>query len=731
MNGREGSVAPGDTGNEEKEIRKFGMFQGVFVPTLLTILGVILYLRLGWVVGNVGVIGAWAIIFIAFTITTATALSMSSLVSNIRIGPGGAYSIISRSMGLEIGGSIGVPLYLSLAFSVALYIFGFREGMQYIFPDLSPLLIDLAVFAVTFGIVVASTRIAFRIQYAILAIIIVSLVSVFAAGWGTGTGASLLQPPEGVSFWVVFAVFFPAATGIMAGANMSGELKNPRRAIPIGTLSAIGVTLVIYLVVAFWLSTVASSTQLQNDYTILIQDARWSQLVLAGLLAATFSSALNSMVGASRVLQAMGEHNILPGSGWLTKRSGTGIPRNAILLTGLIVFAALMLRTLNTIAPLITMFFLITYAMINVVILVEQSLGLVSFRPLLRIPRVVPLIGTVGAFFTMFIINPVFSLVAVVVVASFYYLLMYRHLKANSPYGDVRSSLFVAVAEWAARKSMKLPHSQERAWRPHLLIPVDDPPGLRGASEFIRDITYPRGSINIIGLTRRDQPGQLRDQIASLARDFEEDGVYTRWTMVESPRYGDGIVASIQALKSSFFQPNIVFLMLPAAGNNEEDTKEVLVRATESHMGIVLFAPHPQAALGHRRAINIWLEQGCIGWEPGMPLANCDLALLIAYKLRINWGGTLTLITPVENPDEVPGVERHLRSLIEETRITVDDLRVIPGDRENALAKSPPADLEIFSLARDPDLGEIHRLVDITEASCIFCRDSGEENALV
>lgn len=724
-------MASTDTREEQKGIRKFGTFQGVFVPTLLTILGVILYLRLGWVVGNVGVIGAWGIILIAFTITTATALSMSSLVSNIRIGPGGAYSIISRSMGLEIGGSIGVPLYLSLAFSVALYIFGFREGMQYIYPDLSPLLVDLAIFAVIFLVVVVSTRVAFRIQYAILAIVIASLVSVFAAGWGSGTAISFLQPPGGVSFWVVFAVFFPAATGIMAGANMSGELKNPRRAIPLGTLAAIGVSLVIYLMVSFWLATVASPTQLQNDYTVMIQDARWSQLVLAGLLAATFSSALNSMVGASRVLQAMGEHNILPGSGWLTRRSRTGVPRNAILFTGLIVFASLMLRSLNTIAPLITMFFLITYAMINVVILVEQSLGLVSFRPLLRIPRAVPLVGTVGAFFTMFIINPVFSLVAVVVVASFYYILMYRHLKANSPYGDVRSSLFVALAEWAARKSMKLPHSQERAWRPHLLIPVDNPPALRGASEFIRDITYPRGSINIIGLASREQPGQLRDQIASLARDFEEDGVYTRWTMVESPSYGDGIVASIQALKSSFFQPNIVFLMLPAGSRNEEDTKEVLIRATESHMGIVLFAPHPQAALGHRRAINLWLEVGCIGWEPGMLLANCDLALLIAYKLKINWGGTLALITPVENPEEVPRVEQHLRSLMEEARITVDQLLVIPGDRENALAKSPPADLEIFSLAREPDLAEIHRLVVLTEASCIFCRDSGEENALV
>ena len=115
-----------------EEMVKFGMFKGVFVPTLLTILGVIMYLRLGWVVGNVGLLGAWTIILIAFAITTTTALSMSSIISNIRIGAGGAYSIISRSMGLEIGGSIGVSLYLSLALSVALYIFGFRAGLQFL-----------------------------------------------------------------------------------------------------------------------------------------------------------------------------------------------------------------------------------------------------------------------------------------------------------------------------------------------------------------------------------------------------------------------------------------------------------------------------------------------------------------------------------------------------------------------------------------------------------------------
>jgi amino acid transporter len=158
------------------------MVTGVYVPTLLTILGVIMYLRLGWVVGSVGLAGCWLIIAIAFTITTTTTLSMASIISNIRIGPGGAFSIITRSLGIEIGGSIGVPFYIAMAFSVVLYIFGFREGFLMLFPSVPSLLVDLIIFVIVFGIVFFSTDIAFRLQYLIVAIMIASLISIVGAG---------------------------------------------------------------------------------------------------------------------------------------------------------------------------------------------------------------------------------------------------------------------------------------------------------------------------------------------------------------------------------------------------------------------------------------------------------------------------------------------------------------------------------------------------------------------
>jgi solute carrier family 12 sodium/potassium/chloride transporter 2 len=724
-------MAPEPPDQAGEEIVRFGMFKGVFVPTLLTILGVIMYLRLGWVVGNVGLLGAWTIILIAFAITMATALSMSSIISNIRIGAGGAYSIISRSMGLEIGGSIGVPLYLALSLSVALYIFGFRAGLQFLYPTLSSLLIDLAVFAVLFVIVVLSTDVAFKIQYLILAVIIGSLISIFIVFPPSPPPYDFVAAPPGISFWVVFAVFFPAATGIMAGANMSGELKDPRRAIAQGTLIAIAVSGAIYLALAWWLAASASPEQLVQDYTFLISGSRWSSVVLAGLLTATFSSALNSLVGASRILQAMGEQSITPKSSWFSARSASGIPRHALLVTGGVVLGSLMLRDLNVIAPLITMFFLITYGMINIVILIEQNLQLVSFRPLFRIPRWVPLFGTIGCIFVMFIINPIFSLIALFFVAGIYYVLMYRHLTGTQTYDDVRSSLFVAVAEWAAKKSMALPKAVAKAWRPHLLIPVLVPAELRGMEEFIRDVTYPSGSVRILGFSMGGEHSGLETVLPSLSHDFEDDGIYANWTVVDTETYADGVVSSIQTLKDSFFSPNIVFLRLPDDRQWDSDLVHIIDKARENQMGVLLYAPHPAAGLGRRRKINLWIAGQCLERPEGLNLPNCDLAILIAYKLAINWEATIRILAPVGDYGRAGEVRNILGDLVEQTRIGVREIIVEERSFADALAQAPPSDLEIFSLPPDPDLDQVRDAIEKTRTSCLFCRDSELESALI
>jgi amino acid transporter len=725
--------------------KKFGTFAGVFTPTLLTILGVIMYLRTGWVVGNAGVLGGLGVILLAFGITIATGLSMASITTNIRIGAGGAYSIISQSLGIEVGGSVGIPLYLSQALAVAMYVFGFREGWRFIFPDHPALLVDLGMFGVVLAIALVSASFAFRVQYAIMAVIGASLASVAAAA-ATGSmqydlaDVGLVGPypgaPEdgfsGATFWTVFAVFFPAATGIMAGANMSGDLKDPRRSIPIGTMAAIGVSLVIYLMLAYWLARSATPEELVSDYTIMVERAYWGPAVLAGLLGATFSSALASIVGAPRVLQALGEHAILPRGPWLAHRTPKGEPRHALYVTAAIVLAGLLLRDLNTIAPLITMFFLITYGMINFVVLVEGRLGLVSFRPLFSIPQAVPLLGLAGCLLAMFVVNPAFGLTAVVVVVVVYWLLIRRKIEA--PYGDLRSGLFVAVAEWGAKRVGDMEGQQTRAWKPNLLVPVEDAAVLRGHFSLVESLAFPKGSVKLVGLDTGG-PADGLDRLPTLSYAFRRRGVFSSYTVIDTADYGDGLVKSMQALRGAFFRPNVLFLPIPDSDMpnvqaREEAYRHAVEEARKQAMGTLVYAPHPTASLAKRQQINVWIHDRTPDWSISMDIGNLDLSLLIAFKLKRNWGGRIRLITVVRDERERAPAQHFLERLIDLARLPdTEPLAVTAGFRDYVV-EAPHADINLFGLQPVADFDFMRALVRAMRSSAIFVRDSGEESAL-
>lgn len=721
--------------------KKFGTFGGVFTPTLLTILGVIMYLREGWVIGNAGILGGLLIILLAFLITICTGLSMSSITTNIRIGSGGAYAIISQSLGLEVGGSLGIPRYLSQALAITLYVFGFREGWLWVFPDHSAFLVDLAVFLILWGIAYKSADLAIKTQFVIMAVIVASLVSIALAAFNgsmqydveqVGLWGSFVGAPEdnfsGTSFWVVFAVFFPAATGIMAGANMSGDLKDPRRSIPIGTMAAIGVSLVIYVLLAYWLARSATPEELVSNYYVMVDKAFWGPAVIAGLFGATFSSALASMVGAGRILQAMGDHRILPGGAWLGALTPAGEPRNAMLVTGGIVFATLLLRDLNAIAPLITMFFLITYAMLNVVVLIEHGLGLVSFRPLLRVPSFVPWLGLLGSVYVMFIVNPIVSLVSVGVVVAFYFVLARQRLDA--PFEDVRSGLFVSFAEWAAKRVTELPNAQERAWKPNLLVPVEDPNALRGAFTLIRDITYPKGSVKLLGIPPPDGADGLAGRLDTLAGAFREQRVFASATVVDNGTFEHSLMTSMQVLKGVFFQPNIVFLPLPDTEVHEQGYKKIIQQAGMLKLGTLLHAPHPVARLGQRQTVNVWIRDRSPDWKLRWNIGNLDLSILTAYKLKQNWGAHLRLVTVISDAAEEPNARQFMRRLMDLARLPDTEVVVAQGAFNEYLPQAPQADLNIFGLMAEPNFTMIRRMVDQTHATCLFVLDSGEESAL-
>jgi amino acid transporter len=717
-------------------MKKFGTFGGVFTPTLLTILGVIMYLRLGWVVGNAGLLGAWLIIIMAYIITLSTALSMSSITTNTRIGAGGAYAIISQALGLEVGGSLGIPRYISQGLAVTMYIFGFREGWLTIFPDHPAFLVDLSVFVLLYAIAYKSADLAIKTQYIIMGVIALSLVSIaLAAGYGSmqystaevarfGSYAGVTTKGS-EKFWLVFAVFFPASTGIMAGANMSGELKDPRKSIPPGTLWAIAVSFVVYMVLAYWLARSASEAELISNYNIIIERSFFPPLVIAGVLGATFSSALASIIGSSRILFAMGQHGVLPQGKWIERQDAAGQPRNAMIVTGLLIFSTMLLRDLNAVAPLVTMFFLITYAMLNVVVIIEQRLGLVSFRPKFSVHPVIPYIGLVGSLLTMFIINPTISLVSWALMIFVYGILSRRKLETK--FEDVRSGLFTSFAEWAAKHTSENAHQQERTWKPNLIIPVTENATVKGAFSLIKDIAYPKGGAVLMGIGE-GRTGRLAENLPSLAKAFRNDNVYSAVAMMRTDSYANGVNLGNQALTASFFRPNIVFLNLLEEKSAVADFPLVIAEAERLKLGVILYAPHPRAMLGQQQMINVWIRPQGPTWQASADHLNQDLALLISYRLKLNWRAQVRVITVVDNPEEKIKAYQYLRNVIELARLPVDDFRVLEGKFTEEISRPPAADINLFGISPGETMDTYRKLAKAVNTSCLFTLDSGHEN---
>lgn len=719
--------------------RKFGTFGGVFTPTILTVLGAIMYLREGWVVGNAGLGGAWLIIILANVITFSTGLSISSVATNIRVRAGGAFSIISQSLGLEVGGSISVPFYFAQAISVAFYIFAFTEGWQRVFPTHPDTAVVFISFAVVFAVVFISANFAVRTQYLILAVLGFSLFSVFLGSFALGGRPGFTQTPTLIgdfvdgNFWLTFAIFFPAVTGILAGVNMSGDLKDPRESIPKGTMTAVGLSFIIYMVLAFWYARVATPAELLANPTVVVDKAFWGPAVLAGILAATFSSALTSMMGAPRILQAMAEHDIIPrGSIW-AKTSPGGEPRPAMYLTAAIALGGLVFglavgeNGLNTIAPLMSMFFLAAYAMLNGVVLLEQYMGLISFRPLFRVSLLIPLIGLIGCLFAMFLIGPIFSLASIVVIILLYAYLGRRRLRA--PWSDVRSGLFVAVAEWAAKQVSSMPASQERAWKPSLLVPVQDTTALLGSYRFLKALAYPRGSVRVLGIHPVGSEEQIKD-ISEPVEGFNRDGIFSRVAVIEAEEFTRGLRIGMEVLHSVFFRPNALFMPV-SPDTDEEVLQAILDSAAANEVGAILYARNPLTSLGREQIINVWIREQSPAWEIGLRLTNLDLALLLAYQIRRNWNGQINLITVVADEAEQVNGQTFLRELTNLGRMPRGTQSIVEvGSLEGYLPLAPRADLNIFGLQDRVDLAFIQQMVAATHASCIFVRDSGQESAL-
>ncbi len=727
-------------------MKKLGTFAGVFTPTILTILGVIMYLRLGWVVGNAGFGGALVIILLAKLITVTTGLSIAAIATNTRVGAGGSYALISRSLGAEAGSAVGIPLYLSQTLAGAMYISGFTEAWLALFPSHDPIMIGVSVLILVLGVSLLGAQFAMRTQYLIMFVIAASLVSFFAGAGEANPQILVWGSFPKASFWVVFAIFFPAVTGIEAGAAMSGDLKDSKKSLPLGMLSAIAVSFIIYVAVAYYLDRMTSPETLVSNNTIMLDISKWRLVVAAGVLGATLSSALASVVGAPRTLMAMGSDKVIPFFRFFAKKSKAGEPVYSIIFTAGGILISLLLGDLDTIAPLLTMFFLITYATINVAVALQLGIGIPSFRPRFKIHISIPIIGFLWAVIVMFMVNPIFATVAWLLIIAAYLVQVKRGLQA--PWGDVRSGMFIAMAEWSARQSEKL-KSHPKTWKPNIMVPVEDPANWHQKMAFLRDIVFPSGTLRLFSVKiaeesinsiirtfsdrlfsrtsdvkKRSQEHNLKkNQLADLASQLKKEDLLVTSSVIECRHFLEGISITSQVMRSMYFPPNIMFLSMSHNRSKDARLEDMITIAIREKMGIAVYSQHREKALGNKEILNVWLRRSS---------PNKDLAILVAIQLNRNWNGQLRFITVVADQSESESARLAQERLIDRARLPVstETLSLI-GNFKEVLNMAPIADLNIFGISNELDGDTMHDLATAVNTSCLFVKDSGTESMVV
>ena len=707
------------------EAKRFGTFEGVFTPTVLSILGVVMYLRLGWVVGQVGLAGALTIVVMSNLITLCTGLSIASITTNIRIGTGGAYAIISKSLGLEVGGAIGIPLYLCQSISVAFYITGFSECWVSIFPQHIFIFVSVITWFALLIISYISAKFAFRLQIVILGIIALSLLSIFL-------GKSTLDQPIAfwyglgqMSFWKVFAIFFPAVTGILAGVSMSGELKEPERSIPYGTLLAIVVTFGVYVALSSWFAFAAKPQDLVENTSIIIGLARWRSLVIAGIMGATLSLALSMFVASPRTLLALSKQRIVPFSSVFNRLNAKGEPAPAILFTALLALATISMGTLNTIAGILTMFFLITYGTLNVTVFIEKVTGIASFRPTFKIPAVVSLVGGFGCLYAMVLINQLFSIIAIAVTAIIYIVLVRKHIQSNLP--DARKGIFIFIAEQATKVASRLPY-HPKIWKPNLLIPVKDPRDWLNMVDFIKAIVSPRGRVvlfNIMDQKVSDlatEKKKVSQGLLSLAAPLKDDDIFISSFVVDASQFVEGATIVTQTLLGSPLPPNVLFVMLGIDQGKDQKIKDFISQAKVLGLGIIIFRLHPRIAFAKKQVINLWVRRGS---------PNIHLAILISLQLERNWEGRLRLVQVFKDAGEKLEAQIYFDKLKKLMRLPQEtEVAIMCGSFEESLLKAPLADINIFGVTKELNTSFIREISDKINTSVLFLEDSHQENAI-
>ncbi len=545
-----------------------GTFGGVFTPSVLTILGIILFLRLGYVVGNAGLLQALIIIGVANLISVLTSISLSAIATNLKVKGGGDYYLISRTLGLEFGGAIGLVLFLAQSVSIAFYCIGFGEAVCSMLtnPPLSPRLVALCAVSALFLLAWVGADLATKFQFVVMVLLVTALGSFYTGSilkWTPETFAQSWAASEsGPGFWVLFAIFFPAVTGFTQGVSMSGDLKDPGKSLPLGTFMAVGISILVYFTVALLFAGALPGEILSQDYGAMRRAALYGPLIDAGVIAATLSSAMASFLGAPRILQSLSGDKIFPFLNPFAKGVGTANnPRRGVLLSAAIAFVTIGLGNLNLIAPIVSMFFLISYGLLNYATWFEAKAASPSFRPRFKwFDHRLSLAGGLACLGAMLAIDLKTGIVAVALLfAIFQYL---KRTAGPSRWADGRRSYNIHQALENLKTAAAEPE-HDRDWRPQILAFSDNSERRAKLLKFAAWVEGGSGSTTAVQIVAGGGAETLKRLAATKARlrkDLKTAGSGAFSLVVRTSDFDTGLATLLQSFGIGPLKANTMLL---------------------------------------------------------------------------------------------------------------------------------------------------------------------------
>ncbi|MFH1071305.1 MAG: amino acid permease [Candidatus Glassbacteria bacterium] len=685
----------------------------VYLAAISTILGAILFLRFGYAVAHTGILGALIIVLIGHMITIPTGMAVAEIATNLKVEGGGEYYIISRSFGTTVGGTIGISLYFSQAISVAFYMIAFSEAFRPLFPlvqstfGFTP---DARLVGVPATIILLAlifykgANVGVKLLWAVVGLLVISLLMFFLGSpiQSSDSLDLLSRVKDHDDFFTVFAIVFPAFTGMTAGVGLSGDLKNPRRSIPLGTLLGTLTGMVVYVLVVIKLGTSVSPEDLAGDQFIMSRIALWGPIIPIGLGAATISSAIGSILVAPRTLQALAGDRVFPSdriNKYLTLGRGkTNEPVNATLVTSVIALSFVAMGSVDFVAQIISMFFMVTYGTLCSISFLEHFSGDPSYRPTFKSKWYLSLIGAIVCFWMMYQMQPVYAVLAILAMALIYLGLAKSRQGERDLSAVLQGVLFQLTRKLQVLIQKKGTSQSMSNWRPSVVAISTNTITRLAPFDMLRWLSYHYGFGSFIhfikGPLTQQTHLQARELLTRMVKQVQSSRAAIYVDTIVSPSFRTAVAQIVQIPGISGLENNTLMFEFSEGEVNElEDIIDSCTFAAIASFNILILRSS-ERHFGYRKSIHIWLTPG--------DYQNANLMIILAYILagHPEWDNSeIQLFTAFHEADMNSEVER-LNRMITQGRIPISQKNVIPVP----LQESAPFDSLVCERSSEADL---------------------------